>query len=523
MPEHPQRFWLAALLVAWSVDFLFWNKPVGISLMIFVVLALAAAFWLARVEKIRPVWAGPVLAAAVLLAAGVTVFRVEPMTRFLNASLAVGLLLLLAVSWRSVNWLRFGILDWVVTAVDVFADMLTRAASLRLLPAAPEGTEKSGLRTLGRLAPVLRGLLLALPVVAVLALLLSSADPIFSDRLTNFFNFFNLQRLPEYFIRLVYILILAYGFAGISLYALLPREQVRARSLSKDLPRILGLTEALIVLGSVNLLFAFFVTIQFQYFFGGQANITTAGYTYADYARRGFFELVIVAVLSLMLSLTLGAFTRRETPRQRGLFTGFSVLLVALVWVMLVSAFMRLLMYEDAYGFTRLRTYTHIFIPWLGLLLLAAIILQVARRERYFGPALLVAGMGFCLSLGAVNVDGFIARQNLSRAAQGADLDMVYLISLSPDALPQMADAFLSPQTAPDVKQKLGAALSCQTYWADQNKGQPWQSFHLGVFIGRQALNQLDLSHYAIRFASHTPYIQLDGSQINCYTGGSID
>ncbi len=206
------------------------------------------------------------------------------------------------------------------------------------------------------------------------------------------------------------------------------------------LNRFLGATEAFVVLGSVNLLFTFFVAVQFRYLFGGQTNITAAGYTFSEYARRGFFELVMVSVISLVLYLSLNAVTRREKPLQVRVFTTLAVLLVGLVWVILASAFQRLLLYEDAYGFTSLRMYTHIFIPWLGLLLLATIVLQIVRREQYFGALLLLTAFGFVLTFGIINIDGLIVRQNVARARAGADLDGQYLIGLSDDALPALVE-----------------------------------------------------------------------------------
>ena len=122
------------------------------------------------------------------------------------------------------------------------------------------------------------------------------------------------------------------------------------------------------MLGSVVILFAAFVAIQFQYFFGGQANIHIEGYTYAEYARKGFGELVAVAFFSLLLLLGLGAITRRDTESQRKTFSSLGVGLVGLVLVMLISAFQRLALYESAYGFSRLRAYTHVFMIWLALL-----------------------------------------------------------------------------------------------------------------------------------------------------------
>ena len=124
------------------------------------------------------------------------------------------------------------------------------------------------------------------------------------------------------------------------------------------------------------------MVIQFQYFFGGQTNIGVQGYTYAEYARRGFGELVAVAFFSLLLFLGLSAIVKRQNPAQRWVFSGLGLGMVALVGVMLVSAFQRLLLYEAAYGFSRLRMYTHVFMIWLGLLLAVVVVLEILRRER---------------------------------------------------------------------------------------------------------------------------------------------
>jgi hypothetical protein len=182
-----------------------------------------------------------------------------------------------------------------------------------------------------------------------------------------------------------------------------------------SLSPFLGFTEAIVVLGSVNLLFAFFVGIQLRYFFGGQANIHLLGYTYAEYARRGFGELVVVALLSLLLYLGLVALAKRENPAQRWIFSAMGIALVALIAVILASAFQRLALYEGAYGFTGLRTYTHIFMIWLGILLLAVVGLEIAGVRRFFPLAALLAGLGFGVTLNLLDVDAFIVWQNVAR------------------------------------------------------------------------------------------------------------
>src|SRR4029453_18871789 len=145
--------------------------------------------------------------------------------------------------------------------------------------------------------------------------------------------------LPEYIFRLAYILILAYLLAGTFLHAAQKSdEKVEEKTWVSP---FLGFTESTIVLGSVVILFLAFVIVQFQYFFGGQANISIEGYTYSEYARKGFGELVTVAFISLLLLLGLGSITRRENNAQRRIFSNLGVVLVGLVIVMLISAFRR--------------------------------------------------------------------------------------------------------------------------------------------------------------------------------------
>jgi hypothetical protein len=253
------------------------------------------------------------------------------------------------------------------------------------------------------------------------------------------------------------------------------------------------------------------VFIQFQYFFGGRANISIEGYTYSQYAVKGFGELVAVAFFSLLLLLGLGAITRRETENQRRTFSSLGVGLVGLVIVMLIAAFQRLGLYEAAYGFSRLRTYTHVFMIWLGLLLVAVVILEVLRREGLIGLGMVLAALGFVISLNLLNVDAFIVKQNIQREirsttdksfAQGrADLDAQYFVDLSEDAIPPMVSAFHSKSLPVSVKEKVGAALACKQYERKQDTHTyPWQSFHFSRLNAETGLKEVkqELDAYKI-------------------------
>ncbi|MDR3577757.1 MAG: DUF4173 domain-containing protein [Anaerolineaceae bacterium] len=507
--KYITRIGWTALVVAWFFDFLFWSKIPGISFFIFVIICLAAGGLLTWWEGLRPAKTSLVLVIPALYFAAMTFTHQEPFTRFVNFVLALGCLTLMVLTWRGGKWLNYSLSDYVVGAFKLLISAVSRGARIFYRPAQkieisqsaidqqpdPQASsasqdvlkpqiEKNTLKNPARsqVYAVIRGLLLAIPVVALLAALLSQADPIFSKELSSFLGTIFSDKLGEYIFRACYIVILAYVLIGIYLHALGQSKDEKLVGVEKPwLQPFLGWTEAVIVLGAVDVLFAFFVAVQFRYFFGGQINITVNGYTYADYARRGFGEMVAVAVISLMLFLGLSGITRRTQPLQRRVFSGLGVGLVVLVAVILLSAFQRLLLYETAYGFSRIRAYTHVFMIWVGLLLLAFVMLELLNRTRAFGLALALLVIGFGVSLNIVNVDGWIVTQNVARARQGDSFDQNYLLSLSSDSVPALFDQFHSANLNPSLKDGLGEVLACRLVWTPDNNPEAWQSFNLST------------------------------------------
>jgi hypothetical protein len=478
MPKSYNAFWFTALLIAAAVDFLFWDKPVGISFPLWTLLALGGALFLTQRNGLRPARATILLGILILGLASLAFLRTEPLSRALGILLALSGLMIWAATLLNGHWLNYTLWDDIrAVAVLIFAT-LTRPFNLLTTRQPQSGEQQPSLAPRQGWA-VLRGVLLALPVVGLLALLLASADLVFAERLQSVLDALRLDQLPETLFRIFYIGVLTFIFCGVLLHAVLPAHQVKPSSKdSRFLSPFLGWTESSIILGSVNALFLFFVILQFRYLFGGQANIHEAGFTYAEYARRGFGELVWVALITLSLILALHTISQRETPaRQRG-FVILNGLLIALVLVILASAYQRLFLYEQAYGFTRLRTYTHLFIPWLGLLLLSVLGLIFSNQMRRMGLALIVFVLGFGLLLGLWNTDGWVARQNIQRAVNGQELDGNYLQTLSADAVPELIRLAQQPGLPVAIRQEILIGLACRA--ARQTPTLPfWQSFNL--------------------------------------------
>jgi hypothetical protein len=196
----------------------------------------------------------------------------------------------------------------------------------------------------------------------------------------------------------------------------------------------------------VDLLFAGFVGLQVAYLFGGRDTMALAGLTYAEYARRGFFELVLVAVLAGLLVVTLDLAAASRSRLQ----LGTSLVLLGLTAVVLVSALARLRLYQSMYGWTALRFVVLVAIGWLAVALVVAAVLLIGRRTRWTLHALGIATLVAVVGMNVLGPQGFVTERNLERAVDPAlvpvggrsGLDTDYLVTLGDEAVVPVLDAW---------------------------------------------------------------------------------
>jgi hypothetical protein len=527
MIKNTSRFLIAGLLIAWLVDFLFYKKPFGIAFTLWVFIAVAALFIISYLEKVKPHWLSYLLAGIAITLSSASFMRMEPFTQVISALASLALIILLTITFRTGDWPYFRLLDYVLQGLKWLVTIFSRSWPIifQRQKTNPEEdhSEKSETPAHKKKAiwPILRGLLLSIPIILILASLLASADPIFEKNLANFLDIFQIDNLAEYTFRTVNILLLAYLFIGVLLQAIYPKNQnSRPQPNQPSFSKFLGSIEAKIVFISINILFAAFLVVQFRYFFGGQANISATGFTYSEYARRGFGEIISVAVLSLLIYYAFHSITRLDSIHEKKWFSGLSVLVFVQVLVMLVSSYQRLALYEQAYGFSRLRTYSHLFLPWLAVLIIVVIILEFLQRQGHLAFALLAVAVGFVATSVIFNIDGFIAEQNIHRATlsdqEGYALDFYYLSELSSDAVPVMLDSYLANN--PMTKNLLGANLACRWNKIQNQEPLPWQSFNRPRMQSTHLLEQYqnEWNQYPVTRDGYQYLVEVNGEPYYC-------
>jgi hypothetical protein len=490
--KKPVRLWLLAFALGWMFDFLFWGRSTGVNFAIFSVLSVAGGLIFLSVEGYRPSRNSLWLLLPVAFFVIVSFLRQEPLTSFLAYAFTFFSVGVFVATYLGGRWLQYGLLDYFGSFFQIIGSMFVRQWDF-LLHVSKEREASGGMARKFPLAAVLRGLLIALPIVVVFAMLLASADAVFNQKIIDFFEFFDAGKIAEYFVRLLIILACAHALAGIFLHAASgSRDEKLIGENAPVVKQFLGFTESSVVLGSVGLLFLLFVIIQFQYFFGGQSNIGVAGYTYSQYARRGFNELVTVAFCSLLLIMSLSTITRRETELQRKIYSWLSVTIVLQVLVILTSAYQRLTLAIDWHGFSRLRLYPRVFLIWVGILFVVVVLLEIFRQEKYFAFAFVMASLGFAVSLTLVNVDEAIVKRNIFRVSQGKNLNVGHLASLSADAVPSLVDAYRSANSD-STREGVGAVLLCYVYSEKVQPGKivDWRSFNYSYWQASQQLAEV--------------------------------
>jgi Domain of unknown function (DUF4173) len=297
-----------------------------------------------------------------------------------------------------------------------------------------------------------RGVAIGVPLLLVFGGLFVAADAVFKSLLVS-----AVPNVGGLWTHLAVALGVGWLSVGLLRDLLATREDERLgasaiAAIGATRPRI-GATEVVIALAVVDLLFAAFVAVQARYLFGGQGLVESRVHlTYAQYARHGFFELVVVAILVLPLLLVANALVRAP-GRGTQIVRGLSTALVGLVLVVMVSALDRMWLYERGYGLTELRIYAIGIILWLAVVFVWLLATALRGNSRRFATGAVVAGFMATLALNAIDPDALIARTNLARP----HIDAAYVSSLGDDAVPTLLSRL--PSLDPTLRAQVARAL----------------------------------------------------------------
>ena len=479
-------FAILALVAGIIFDYLFFEKAIGVSYPLFVAV-FYCVFWVASHKRVSfQIDFGWFLFIPILLLSAAFAIHSNPVLLARNSVLIPPLLLLQTTllvygyEWSSVRCvLRF--MDRLIrqvfgTAPEVFLEPISLAKVVDRM--APEKRKT--------LKNIFIGLIISAPVLVVVIALLAEADTVFQNLIANALKpleFIGSIPLAEHMGVIGIITVLLFGYLALVLKAKVER-------ISESVERDSGAWDATIVatvLVMVNAVYILFCAIQFTYLFGGEEVIRSIpDYTYAEYARRGFSELIVVTVINLSILLIGLRFTKNGGKLDR-LVLALRCLLVLCTVIMLYSAHLRLKLYEDAYGYTYARIFAHTFIGFLFTLFMLTLY-KLWRRELPLLKAFAVAALLAYTTLNYVNIDAIIAQRNIDRYFRTGKIDLDYLQELSYDAIPELTR--LSVVDNGDMAEKK-MEVFLRDKGAELRSESPWQSYNFSKAKAKRILSEI--------------------------------
>jgi hypothetical protein len=445
-------------------DLLLRETPWGLNAALWSICFAGAVVALVHLSGVKPPAGWEVIMAVVVLCSTAIAWRDAPMLVVVDFLAAAAGGLLIVMHSGAVDLRRIHIVEVIIGTISSAIDALLGAAALIFseiktdLSAGP-GRSKRGVE-------IIRGGVLAVPLVIIFGSLFVAADATFEHIVLEILNIDFAELLGHILI----IACVGWPLAGVFRQRFLGGD--RPWSMSLPSRRFsLGLTEVGIILGSVVFLSFAFVVTQFVYLFGGSEYILgSSALTVAEYARRGFFELVAVAGLTLPLLLLGEWVLRKDNPaRVRG-FRILAGIQLLLLFIIMSSALHRLYLYQVEFGLTQLRVYASTVLFWLSIVFVWFLFTVLRGRRDRFASGAYLCGVALLLLLHAVNPDDLIVRTNVARYEEGKELDARYINTLSADAVPRLVSS-LPRLPEPERGTIAGRLLQMRTRWEEVGWG----------------------------------------------------
>lgn len=327
---------------------------------------------------------------------------------------------------------------------------------------------------------VFYGIIISIPFIILILILLSSADMIFSHTIGNFFNkFWNIISINTFFRIIGSILtgLYLFGFVYLVLNHKKNDELKNEKKINEKDTLVLN-----VFLGIILAIYSLFIIIQFRYLFAG-ANLPF-NLSYAEYARRGFFELLVLTGINIGLILISSQFKKIRNTLSGKINNGLLYYLCTVNIILLGSSFYRMYLYSNDYGLTRLRLYVFAF---LAFELIALLITYFYIYKPKFNIVLVYACITliYYVLLNIVPTDRFIAYNLINKYKNESDFDISYVMNLSLDAAPEIKKLINDDKYKADAERYF-------VYKAN-NYGLKWQEYNFSFYKARDIKENLNV------------------------------
>lgn len=274
---------------------------------------------------------------------------------------------------------------------------------------------------------VMLGILVSLPILIIILMLLSSADTIFANGINQIthsvFNLIGQIELGDIFYRILLIaLITIYIMAFVyNIYDMQEEQNENNQENSQRISNKISFDNIIsnTILTILNFVYLIFCYIQIVNLFIGYSNLPE--YEYANYARQGFFQLMIVSIINLIIIFITTHNKNEASKKQKKYLQIMNVMLAVFTVIILISSFMRMHLYEQAFGYTFLRLMVY-FILITEAILIVPTVIYIFNNKIKLVKIYSIIILTMYIIVNYSNINGMIVNKNISLYLENEEL-----------------------------------------------------------------------------------------------------
>lgn len=462
---------------------LFYKKLLGVSFLLFILAFFLLVFIGFRQKiKFRPLISWFLLFVILVLASSYFVFA-SPLFMILNFFMILFLIIshqLLITGFHKSSWDQ---ISFIPEAIFHFFEKtisgLPRLSQHSYFSLKSYGDNKQ----VNTMQKIFIGILVSIPLIFIVIALLAFADDVFRFYINDLLQSIKLADLFNQLFIFFLVSSLIYGYLWIF------KHSSKAEKPYDDWPsnvrplKHMDSTISMTFLFLFNLVYLGFFLVKYAYMFGAINYVLPQGFSPAEYARKGFSELLIIALINFVIYVIFIRFKPLAGKAYAFFLNLLISSLVLFTLAILFSAHLRMTLYEAAFGYTYLRLLTHSFMAFLFALIMVALfkiwIQQVPLKKLYIVLTLLA----FIL-VNYMNIDQLIASKNIERYYSSGEIDDNYLQALSYDSFPELVDFYAQYESSPPLY------LAFHKKYELLSKAQFWPSYNIARNKAKKALDR---------------------------------
>lgn len=416
---------------------LFWNRNLGISVFIFVLACvLYLIYILSKNNKIINKKAIIFVIPIILLSSTYFIFNNE-LFKILNifVIVALGVTMCVYLSKSKIKWP-----DFLKKIGCVFGGMFESVSDIINTFKIPENKKEN--ESLKKVKKIGKSLLITIPIILVVLILLMSADQVFEKIFDKVFldlsKVLSLEEIVKLLSRLSVILITFLLCGGFLVN--LVKDNTMFTKEDEDTKVTVKFENLTInmILTILNIIYLIFGFIQITNLFMNTSN--NPNFDYSSYARQGFFQLMFVSFINFVILIIANINKVEKTKSQKIYNKIMSLLIILFTIIIIISAFYRMNLYQETYGYTYLRIFVDFVLISEVLISIPIIIYLLGKKIDILKSIIIITSFMFVL-LNFMNIDNFIAEKNIDRYfnnPEDSNFDISYLCKLGTDATEQI-------------------------------------------------------------------------------------